>query len=115
MDFNHDYNGMNGLLVSGMAERLQLCKGAILSMGDLGYTDPGLPDIREALGDYTDTSGIDSVKSKIREILVISQVVLDSEILSIDVTSPIGDNKYVVDLRFTFGATTMELSGSTAA
>lgn len=66
MDLNHDYNdGENPFLVIGAAERLQACKAAILAYGDLGYTDPPLPDIRDAIGDYTDVDGMDRVKRKV--------------------------------------------------
>lgn len=108
MDFNHDYNGINGLLVSGVTERLQLCKSAILAMGDLGYTDPGLPDIRDVLGEYTDSSGVSIVEDKVREILIASQVVSNSEIVSIDVTIP-DASTFLVDLKLTFGEVNIEL------
>lgn len=110
MDLNHDYNGINELLVVGSAERLQMCKCVILSFGDLGYTDPAVPDISTALGEYTDGEGVDILKNKIYEILLVSQVVLDSEIVSIDVTSPYGDDRFHVDLQLTFGSSSFELS-----
>lgn len=106
MDFNHDYDGTNELLVVGSKERLQACKCAILAYGDLGYTDPPLPDISQSLGDYTDTNGFNTIKNKIYEILIVSQVVKDNEILSIEVTSNEGDDHYTVDLQLTFGSET---------
>ena len=109
MDFNHDYDGTNELLVVGSRERLQACKCVILAYGDLGYTDPPLPDISEAIGEYTDESGAESVKNKIYEILIRSQVVMDSEIRSLEVTSDIGDDHFTVDLQLTFGSEKFEI------
>ena len=103
MDLNHDYDGTNELLVVGSRERLQACKCVILAFGDLGYTDPSIPDLSEALGDFTDFNGIEAVKSKIYQILILSHVVKDSEILSLEVTSPQGDDRFTVDLQLTFG------------
>lgn len=104
MDLNHDYNdGQNQFLVIGAAERLQACKAALLAFGDLGYTDPPIPDIRDAIGDYTDLDGMDSVKRKVREILTVSQVVRDSELLSVDVVSTVGDDRFTIEVEFTFG------------
>lgn len=110
MDLNHDYMGTNELLVVGSAERLQVCKCIILSFGDLGYTDPSIPDISEALGEYTDAAGADMLKRKIREILLVSQVVNDDDIVSIDVISSDGDSHFTVDLQFTFGAEKFEMT-----
>ena len=109
MDLNHDYDGTNELLVVGSRERLQACKCVILAFGDLGYTDPPIPDLSEALGDYTDFNGIEAVKSKIYQILVLSQVVRDDEILSLEVTSPQGDDRFMVDLQLTFGSETFDI------
>lgn len=109
MDLNHDYDGTNELLLVGGRERLQACKCVILAFGDLGYTDPAIPDLSEAMGDYTDYSGIESVKSKIREILLLSQVVNKDEILSLEVTSPQGDDRFTVDLQLTFGTETFDI------
>lgn len=109
MDLNHDYDGTNELLVVGSRERLQACKCVILAFGDLGYTDPPIPDLSESLGDYTDFNGIESVKSKIYQILVLSQVVRDDEILSLEVTSPQGDDRFTVDLQLTFGSETFDI------
>lgn len=104
MDLNHDYNdGQNPFLVIGAAERLQACKTVLLAFGDLGYTDPPIPDIRDAIGDYTDSTGIESVRRKVREILTMSFVVLDSEILSVEVTSPVGADLFHIEVEFTFG------------
>lgn len=109
MDLSHDYNGNNELLVAGSYERLQMCKCVILACGDLGYTDPSIPDIRDALGTYTDEYGLESIKNKIYEILILSQVVRDNEIVSLDVTSQPGYDYVTVDLQFSFGATSLEV------
>ena len=70
MDFNHDYDGTNELLIVGSKERLQACKCVILAFGDLGYTDPPIPSLGDAIGDYTDFQGIASVKRKIHDFLL---------------------------------------------
>jgi len=103
MDLSHDYDGTNELLVAGSRERLQACKCVILAFGDLGYTDPPIPDLGDAIGEFTDLDGIDAVKNKIYQILVLSHVVTDDEILSLEVTSPQGDDRFTVDLQLTFG------------
>lgn len=103
MDLSHDYDGTNELLVVGSRERLQACKCVILAFGDLGYTDPSIPDLSEAIGDFTDFNGIEAVRSKIYQILILSHVVKDNEILSLEVTSPQGDDRFTVDLQLTFG------------
>lgn len=109
MDFSHDYDGTNELLVAGSRERLQACKCVILAFGDLGYTDPPIPDISDALGEYTDSDGMEALKSKIHEILILSQVVRDDEILSLDVTSLQGDDHFTVSLQLVFGSETFNL------
>lgn len=109
MDLNHDYDGTNELLVVGSRERLQTCKCVILSFGDLGYTDPPIPDLSDAVGDYTDFYGVEAVKSKLREILLLSQVVREDEIGSIEVTSLQGDDHFTVDLQLTFGSVYFEI------
>lgn len=109
MDLSHDYDGTNELLVVGSRERLQSCKCVILAFGDLGYTDPSIPDLKDALGGYTDFEGTEALKTKIREILVLSQVVRDEEILSIDVTSEYGDDHFTVDLQLVFGTETFDI------
>ena len=103
MDLNHDYDGTNELLVVGSRERLQACKCVILAYGDLGYTDPPIPDLSESLGEYTDFNGIEAVKAKIYQILILSHVVTDNEILSLEVTSLQGNDRFTVDLQLTFG------------
>ena len=103
MDFNHDYNGDNEFLLSGNAQRLQQVKAAILSFGDMGYTDPVVPNIQRAIGAYTDENGHIALEGAIREILVTSMVVRPEEIVSIAVTSPIGDKSFTARLGFTFG------------
>lgn len=109
MDLNHDYDGTNELLVVGSRERLQSCKCVILAFGDLGYTDPPIPDLSDAVGDYTDFYGVEAVKSKLREILILSQIVRADEIQSIEVTSMQGDDHFTVDMQFTFGSETFDI------
>lgn len=111
MDFNRDYDGTNELLVVGSRERLQACKCVILAFGDLGYTDPPLPALSEAIGDFTDYDGQTAVKNKIHEILIRSQVVREDEILGIDIISQVGDDRFTVDLRLTFGSETFDVDG----
>ena len=106
---NHDYDGTNELLVVGSRKRLQSCKCVILAFGDLGYTDPTIPDLSDAVGDYTDFYGVEAVKSKLREILILSQVVRADEIQSIEVTSTQGDDHFTVDMQFTFGSETFDI------
>lgn len=103
MDFNHDYNGTNEFLLSGNAQRLQQVKAAILSFGDMGYTDPTVPNIQYAIGEYTDDSGFAAIEGTIRDILISSMVVRADEIAGINVTSPKGDRMFSVNLKFTFG------------
>lgn len=105
MDFNHDYNGNNEFLVSGAKERLQMVKSAILSFGDMGYTDPPVPNVQYAIGDYTDPAGQLKLENALREILITSMVVRPEEIVNIKVTSPVGSNGFTARLDFTFGAT----------
>ena len=109
MDFSHDYDGTNELLVVGSRERLQACKCVILAFGDLGYTDPSLPDLSQAIGDFTDYNGQTALKNKIHEILIRSQVVREDEILGIDVVSQTGDERFTVDLQLTFGSETFDV------
>ena len=110
MDFSHDYDGTNELLVVGSRERLQACKCVILAFGDLGYTDPPLPDLSQAIGDFTDYNGQTALKNKIHEILIRSQVVREDEILGIDVVSQTGDERFTVDLQLTFGSETFDVN-----
>lgn len=112
MDLNHDYNGNNEFLISGSAQRLQQVKAVILSFGDMGYTDPAVPNIQYAIGEYTDEEGQTALRNAVREILVTSMVVRPEEILSIKVTSDVGANNYAVELGFTFGITTISLGGT---
>lgn len=109
MDLNHGYDGTNELLVAGSSERLQACKCVILAFGDLGYTDPPIPDISKSIGDYTDSQGMDTLKARIYELLLLSQVVMENEILSIDVVSNKGTDGFIVDLQFTFGSDRFDL------
>jgi hypothetical protein len=111
VDFNHDFNGNNEFLLTGTKERLQMVKAAILSFGDMGYTDPPVPNIQYAIGDYTDSNGRAALEGAIRENLISSMVVRPDEIVSIQVVSPIGDNKFQVQLGFTFGTLTVEHPG----
>lgn len=110
MDLNHDYDGTNELLVVGSRERLQACKCVLLAFGDLGYTDPSVPSLADAIGQYTDGDGFEAIRAKIREILVISQVVRDDEILSVDVTSATGDSRFTVGLQLSFGSETFDVN-----
>jgi len=103
MDFNHDYNGGNEFLLTGNAQRLQQVKAAILSFGDMGYTDPAVPNIQRAIGDYTDENGRIALEGAIREILITSMVVRPEEIVGISVTSQNGASGFTVQLGFTFG------------
>ena len=109
MDLNHDYDGTNELLVVGSRERLQACKCVILAYGDLGYTDPPIPDLSESIGEYTDFNGTEAVKTKIYQILILSHVVTDNEILSLEVTSLQGNDRFTVDLQLTFGREVFEI------
>lgn len=104
MDFNHDYVEHEPFLLAGAKERLQMCKCAILAYGDLGYTDPSLPDIRELIGEYTDAAGATLLEQRIREILEIGQLCTPDEILSIVVDSPIGGEGFHVSLNLAFGS-----------
>lgn len=104
MDINHDFDGTNEFVLTGSAERLQMVKNVILSFGDMGYTDPAIPDIRYAIGEYTDTASQTLLADAIREALMLSQVVRPEEILDISITSQIGSNEFTADLSFTFGS-----------
>lgn len=104
MDLNHDYLGQEPFLVAGARERLQMCKCAILAFGDLGYTDPPLPDLREFLGEYTDVPTGEALEARIREILEVGQLCTPEEILSIAVTSPVGADYFTVSLQLSFGS-----------
>lgn len=105
MDLNHDYNGDNEFVLSGNAQRLQQVKAAILSFGDMGYTDPPVPNIQYAIGEYTDEAANSALEGAIRDILVDSMVVRPEEIVSIQVTSPVGGRGFTAQLGFTFGTT----------
>lgn len=108
MDFNHDFNGNNEFLLSGAKERLQMVKAAILSFGDMGYTDPEVPNVQLSVGDYTDPAGQENLELALRDALITSMVVRPEEIVSIKVTSPVGDNKFTARLDFTFGTTEIQ-------
>lgn len=113
MDFNHDFNGDNEFLLSGNAQRLQQVKAVILSFGDMGYTDPGVPNIQHTIGQYTDTDNHIRLEGAIREILVTSMVVRPEEIVRIQVVSPVGANGFTTLLGFTFGKLTLAHPGVT--
>lgn len=104
MDLNHDYLEQEPFLVAGARERLQMCKCAILAFGDLGYTDPSLPDLREYLGEYTDVPTSEALEARIREILEVGQLCTPEEIVSIAVTSPVGADHFTVALQLSFGS-----------
>lgn len=109
MDLNHDYTEHEAFLLAGASERLQMCKCAILAFGDMGYTDPSIPDLRKAVGEYTDEQGISALQSKIREILEIGQLCTPEEIVAINITSPIGGESFVVQLVLTFGTEVVDV------
>lgn len=113
MDFNHDYNGDNEFLLSGSMQRLQQVKAAILSFGDMGYTDPAVPNIQYAIGEYTDPQAHLDLEGAIREILITSMVVRPEEIVSIQITSPVGDKGFTANLGFTFGKLALSHPGVT--
>lgn len=104
MDLNHDYIDKEPFLLMGAQERLQMCKCAILSMGDMGYTDPPLPSIKEFIGEYTDEDANKLLESRIRQILEVGELAAPDEILSISVSSPIGGGAFTVDLRLSFAS-----------
>lgn len=104
MDLNHDYRGNEAFLLTGVPERLQACKCAIMAFGDLGYTDPEIPSIWPFIGAYTDTPTSSALESKIREILLISGLARPNDILSIKVTSLEGADHFTVDLKLAFGS-----------
>lgn len=111
MDFNHDYNGSNEFLLSENAQRLQQVKAAILSFGDMGYTDPQVPNIQRAIGEYTDGAGASALEGVLRDILVTSMIVRPEEIARISVTSPEGGSAFVAELGFTFGKLSLQYPG----
>ena len=115
MDFNHDFNGDNEFVLSGNAQRLQQVKTAILSFGDMGYTDPEVPNIQYAIGEYTDMDDHIRLEGAIREILITSMVVRPEEIVGIQVTSPVGANGFTAQLGFTFGKVEISHPGITDA
>lgn len=115
MDFNHDFNGDNEFLLSGNAQRLQQVKATILSFGDMGYTDPEVPNIQYAIGEYTDMDNHIRLEGAIREILITSMVVRPEEIAEIQVTSPVGSSGFTAQLGFTFGKVEIAHPGITDA
>lgn len=107
MDLNHDYIEHEPFLVAGGKERLQMCKCAILAKGDLGYTDPPIPDLRMALGQYTDAPAAREVEQAIRSLLEIAQLARPDEILSIEaVPYPEG---FTVALNLSFGTEVLDV------
>lgn len=109
MDLNHDYTEHEAFLLAGVSERLQMCKCAILAFGDMGYTDPAIPDLRKFLGEYTDRPTADALASKIREILEIGQLCTSEEIIAINVTNPVGSETFQVQLVLTFGTEVLDV------
>ena len=103
MDLNHDFNGDNEFLVTGPKERLQRVKAVIMAFGDMGYTDPALPNVQYAIGDYTDSAGKQALEGALKEILVTSMVVRPEEIVNVSVISATGANSFTARLDFTFG------------
>lgn len=107
MDLNHDYVEHEAFLVAGARERLQMCKCAVLANGDLGYTDPPIPDMRDAIGEYTDAPTAREVEQMVRSVLELSQLVRPSEILSIEaVPYPEG---FSVTLNLSFGTEVLDV------
>lgn len=115
MDLNHDYNGDNEFLLSGNAQRLQQVKAAILSFGDMGYTDPAVPNVQRAVGEYTDANGAAELEGAIREILSTSMVVAPEEIIDVSVTSLLGANEFTVHIQLSFGTAEFEYPGVSGA
>lgn len=109
MDLNHDYIEHEAFLLVGAQERLQMVKSAILAFGDLGYTDPAIPDIREFIGQYTDAETGARLVQKIREILAVGRFASADEILSIEIVSAEGDDHFKVSLNFTFGSEVLDV------
>lgn len=109
MDLNHDYVEHEAFLLAGASERLQMCKCALLAYGDMGYTDPPIPDLREFIGQYTDTDAARALESKIREILEIGQLCTPEELLSVNVEGTTGSETFHVQLVFTFGTEVVDV------
>ena len=109
MDFNHDYSGTNEFLVTGNQERLQAIKTVVYAYGDLGYTDPPIPSIEGVVGEYTDADAMRALETDLRRVLLLSQVVRDTDIVSIQVVSSVGDNKFKVAMQFVFGSMTIDV------
>ena len=109
MDLNHDYIEHEPFLLAGAKERLQMCKCAILAMGDLGYTDPSLPDIREFVGAYTDAETGELLVQRIHEILLVGRLARAEEIISIKVVSEEGADHFQVRLDLAFGSEVLDV------
>ena len=112
MDLNHDYKSKNDqVLVYMAADRLQRIKTAILSFGDMGYTDPPVPNIALYIGEYTDTAACRSLESAIRTIILDSCTAQAQEIVNISVQPNEAYNGFVVSLNMSFGTGTFEFGG----
>ena len=109
MDLNHDYIDHEAFLLVGAAERLQMCKCAILAFGDLGYTDPAIPNLRKYIGEYTDSDTAKALEAGIRAILEVGQLCTPEEIVSIDVKDKTGSEAFEVQLVFTFGTEVVDV------
>lgn len=109
MDLNHGYIDNEAFLLAGASERLQMCKCAILAFGDMGYTDPAVPDLRNFIGEYTDGQSAAALGTRIREILEVGELCTPEEIVSVDVTNPIGSDTFHVQLVFTFGTEVVDV------
>lgn len=109
MDLNHDYIEHEAFLLAGASERLQMCKCAILAMGDMGYTDPPLPDLRGFIGEYTDKEAAGLLEARIREILEIGQLCTPEELVSVTVTNKVGSESFEAQLVFTFGTEVVDV------
>ena len=109
MDLNHDYVEHEAFLLAGASERLQMCKCAILASGDMGYTDPAIPDLRKFIGSYTDGGTATTLEARIREILETGGLCTPEELVSVATINPIGSETFQVQLVFTFGTEVVDV------
>ena len=109
MDFNHDYSGSNEFLVTGNQARIQAIKTVVCAYGDLGYTDPSIPSIEGAVGEYTDADAMHALETDLRRVLLLAQVVRDTDIVSIQVVSTVGDKKFKIAMQIDYGSTTIDV------
>ena len=50
-----------------------------------------------------------ALETDLRRVLLLSQVVRDTDLVSIQVVSSVGDNKFKVALQFVFGSMTIDV------